>query len=120
MKTIFFIGFAMVAALSSHAQEIQFEQVKMDYGTIKKGDDGLRIFKFKNVGQAPLVVTEVKPGCGCTVPIWSKEPIMPGESGTIEVKYSTQNIGDFSKFVTVASNDSKNPSVQLNISGKVE
>lgn len=119
MKTTIFILAALLCTLSIQAQEIQFEASKIDYGTIEKGADGVRLFKFKNVGETPLVLSDVKASCGCTVPSWSKDPVLPGASGTIEVKYNTQLLGGFSKGITVTSNDSKNGTLQLNISGTV-
>ena len=64
----------------------------------------MRVFKFKNVGNSPLIITSVKSTCGCTVPKKPTEPIMPGDSGEIEVKYATNRIGGFSKTITVVSN----------------
>mgnify|MGYP002063185881 CR=1 FL=1 len=65
---------------------------------------GVRIFKFKNTGNAPLIVSDVKSSCGCTIPKKPKDPIMPGESGEIEVKYDTKRVAPIRKTVTVISN----------------
>ena len=66
--------------------------------------DGNRTFKFKNTGKTPLIITAVKGSCGCTVPTKPKEPIMPGKTGEIKVKYATDRLGRFSKTVTITSN----------------
>ena len=60
--------------------KIEFETTVIDYGTIEKGANGLRVFKFTNTGNAPLIVTDVKSTCGCTVPKKPEKPIPPGES----------------------------------------
>mgnify|MGYP002634807682 CR=1 FL=1 len=69
--------------------KIEFESETIDYGTIENNADGNREFKFKNTGNAPLVITTAKGSCGCTVPTWPKEPIKPGDSGDIEVSFDT-------------------------------
>ena len=63
----------------------EFESEVIDYGTIKQNADGVRAFKFKNVGKSPIVITKVKGSCGCTVPTKPDGPIMPGESAEIGV-----------------------------------
>ena len=82
----------------------EFESEVIDYGEIAANSDGNRVFKFKNVGKSPLIISNVKGSCGCTVPTKPEEPIMPGESGEIKVKYATNRIGPFSKTVTITSN----------------
>ncbi len=99
--------------------EITFTEMVHDYGTIKKGGDGMCEFEYKNTGKAPLMLTNVRSSCGCTIPFWSKEPLMPGKSAKLKVKYNTNNIGTINKSVTVESN-AANGSVVLKISGKVE
>jgi len=76
---------------------IEFESSTIDYGTIEKGDNGLRVFKFTNTGDSPLIVTKVKASCGCTVPKKPNKPILPGDSGEIEVKYDTRRVMPFKK-----------------------
>ena len=61
--------------------------------------------KFKNTGTEPLIISGAKGSCGCTVPNWPKEPIMPGESSQIEIRYDTKRVGGINKTVTVTSND---------------
>ncbi|UCH13483.1 MAG: DUF1573 domain-containing protein, partial [Bacteroidales bacterium] len=100
------------------APVITFETLEYDYGTIYQGDDGKCEFVFKNTGKNPLVLSNVRPSCGCTVPKWSKEPIKGGDNSSIEVKYNTKRVGSFSKSITVHSNASNTP-VVLKIKGKV-
>jgi hypothetical protein len=76
----------------------------IDYGTITKGtDNGIRFFEFTNTGDAPLIIKNVQSTCGCTIPSFSKEPVLPGKTGKIEVKYN-MNPGPIRKSIMVESN----------------
>jgi len=120
-KTFIFLLFAFFT-FQIYAQEktakIEFETTVIDYGTIEKGADGVRVFKFKNTGNAPLVVTSVKSSCGCTVPKKPEAPVLPGETGEIEVKYDTKRVNPIRKTITVTSN-AETPTVALKIKGNV-
>jgi len=83
---------------------ISFETEVIDYGTIKQHSDGTRVFAFTNEGDAPLLITKVKTSCGCTVPSYSKAPILPGKTGELNIKYDTKRLGAFTKTITVTSN----------------
>ena len=111
-------GFSQEEATSEKVGKFSFETDVIDYGTIQQNDDGLRIFKFTNVGDAPIVISNAKGSCGCTVPTYSKNVIAPGETGEIEVKYATNRIGKFTKTVTLTSNASE-PTKVLRIKGEV-
>ena len=102
-----------------NAPGIVFENELHDYGTIKNGSDGSCEFKFKNTGKEPLVISNARGSCGCTVPTWPKEPIMKGQTGVIKVHYDTKRVGAFTKTVTIESNAKTNPKV-LTIKGLVE
>ena len=119
MKNLILTCLAIILSIGLYAQEIKFEAQEIDYGTIEKGADGLRYFAFKNTGTAPLIITDAQKSCGCTIPSYPKEPIMPGESGKIQVKYDTERIGHFSKYVTITSNSIDNSSIKLKITGQV-
>lgn len=97
---------------------IVFESTTHDYGTVVQASDGSCQFVFKNKGKAPIVLNEVKASCGCTVPEWTRTPVAPGEKGTIKVTYNTNNVGAFTKSITVNSNAVNNP-VILIIKGNV-
>lgn len=90
-----------------------------NYGFILKGSSGYRYFKFINKGDAPLVIEGAKPSCGCTVPSYPKEPIMPGATGYIKVKYDTNRVGNFSKYITITTNAIPDDTIRLKIIGKV-
>ena len=91
-------------AATTGGAQIEFESETIDYGTIEHNSDGVRQFRFTNTGTEPLVIKSAKGSCGCTVPTWPKEPINPGESGEIEVKYATNRVGSFRKTVTLTTN----------------
>jgi len=102
-----------------NAPEIVFETEVINYGNIEKGADGVREFKFTNTGKSPLIISNARGSCGCTVPTWPKEPIKPGESSVIKVKYDTNRPGPINKSVTITSN-AKTPTKVLRIKGNIE
>lgn len=102
-----------------NAPEITFEKETIDYGTIEQGADGHREFVFTNTGKEPLIITNAKGSCGCTVPTWPREPIAPGEQGVIKVKYDTKRVGPFHKSVELSSNAASGK-VVIHIKGTVK
>lgn len=85
--------------------KFEFEETQFDFGDIQQGDVVEHTFKFKNVGEAPLIITETKVTCGCTTPSFTKEPVAPGKSGEIQVKFnSAGKSGNTSKTVTILAN----------------
>ncbi|AMD84073.1 Protein of unknown function [Capnocytophaga haemolytica] len=122
MKKFLTLLFVAVFGVMAYAQdaEISFKAEEIDYGTIKAGSDGVRVFEFTNTGKAPLVISNVTSSCGCTVPSWTNSPVAPGAKGKIEVKYDTNRVGPISKTITVSSNAKKNPQVGLRIRGLVQ
>jgi hypothetical protein len=110
---------AVVAPANPNAPEITFDSEVVDYGTIEHNADGNRQFKFKNTGKEPLIIANCQGSCGCTVPTWPKEPIKPGATATIDVKYATDRVGSFEKTITVTSN-AKSASKTLRIKGVVK
>ena len=118
--TILFVGLLSfgLTAQDKKVAKIEFKTDVIDYGTIEKGADGVRTFEFTNTGNAPLIISNVKSTCGCIVPKKPKGPIMPGESGEIEVKYDTNRVNPIRKTITVISN-AETPTVALKIKGLV-
>lgn len=115
---------AAVAVNKVYAQvesgpKIEFMKETHDYGTIKHGADGTCTFEFKNTGNAPLIISNAKGSCGCTVPEWPKEPIAPGAKGVIKVKYDTTRAGAINKSVTITSNAVNEPTKVIRIKGNV-
>lgn len=84
---------------------INYEENEYDYGMVDEGEIVKHIYKFKNTGDIPLVISNCKGSCGCTVPTWPKEPIGPGETGEIKVEFNSKGKpGAQRKQVTVFAN----------------
>lgn len=124
MKKFLLSSMMVLVAVFAFAQEkqaeISFQAVSHDFGTIIEGTQATVEFEFTNNGNAPLVLSSVSASCGCTTPEWTKEPIMPGQTGIIKAIYnSTGRPGSFTKSITVNSN-AKNGTMVLTIKGTVE
>jgi hypothetical protein len=108
----FIISFFLIHSLTSQqpvikiseGAEIAFDKSTHDYGKIEKGANGECIFVFTNNGNKSLKITNARGSCGCTVPQWPREEILPGKSGEIKVRYDTKRIGIINKSVTIQSN----------------
>lgn len=88
-----------------NAPKIKLVQESFDFGTVIEGPQASHEFKFKNEGKEPLILSNVKASCGCTVPTWPKEPILPGKESMITATYNTQGrVGPFTKTITIESN----------------
>lgn len=122
MKLSFFIlTLLLCAGLSVQAQNgsyLKFDKLVHDFGELTQGDKAEVDFTFTNTGDAPLLLSSVKSSCGCTIPTWSKDPILPGQKGSIKVKYDSNRIGQINKQITVESN-ATNGVVYLKIAGNI-
>ncbi len=121
MKKIVIIALIAIVGFAQQAKaqaKMEFKAETIDYGEIAKGSDGVRVFEFTNIGDQPLIISQVKSSCGCTVPKKPNGPVAPGESSTIEVKYDTKRVGPIRKTVTVYSN-AELPIKSLKIKGKI-
>lgn len=105
-------------APNPNAPEISFTKTVHDYGTLFVQGDGNCEFEFTNTGKEPLILSSVKSSCGCTVPSWPREPILPGKKESIKVKYDTGRLGPINKSITVMSNAKSSP-VVLRITGNI-
>lgn len=113
---------AEVAAPAKDAGVFKFKEADNthDFGTIPEGPTGEYDFQFKNVGKSPIIIQEAHGSCGCTVPQWPKEPILPGKKAKIHVTYNTDHRpGPIDKTVTITSNASEQQ-VVLHIKGTVK
>jgi hypothetical protein len=120
--TVLFIAFSgFIVAQDSHTSgpEITFDKLVHDFGNVFQGDKTEYDFKFTNTGKEPLIISDVRSSCGCTVPEWPKNPILPGGSATIKVKYNSNIVGQINKQVTIVSNAANSP-INLRITGVVE
>lgn len=124
---IFLFAFSLFAVAQStttpsvdpNAPVIKFDLETHDFGQLTPGEDATIEFKFTNTGKTDLILSDVKASCGCTTPFWSKEPVGPGETGTITAKYNTVGkSGAFNKAITVYSNSTE-PDKKIFIKGNV-
>lgn len=86
--------------------KITFEKEEYDFGTIAIGEKVVYAYNFKNTGDAPLLIADVKPSCGCTsLKDWPRDPIAPGESGKITIEFNSSGFpGSITKTIAVNSN----------------
>lgn len=103
----------------SNGPRIHFEQEVYDYGIIPFGSDGRCSFTFTNTGDAPLIINQFQSSCGCLVPYWDREPVLPGASGKVRLLYDTRRVGPFRKSATLTTNDPERPQIVLSIRGEV-
>lgn len=88
--------------------KMSFEKMEHDFGTIEQGTPQETTFKFTNTGDAPLIITNAKASCGCTVPEWPKDkPIAPGDTGELLVKFNGSGQNQVTKTITVTANTEK-------------
>jgi hypothetical protein len=98
---------------------ISFDKTEYDFGSVNEGDIVETSYKVTNVGQTDLVITNAQASCGCTVPVWPKEPIKPGEFGEIKVKFNTAGKPNKqTKTITLTTNTATGREV-LKLSGSV-
>lgn len=120
-----FAAGSMSAVMAQEAVELQegakieFAKETHDYGEVKHGGNGQCTFDFTNTGSEPLIIQNAKGSCGCTVPSWPKEPLAPGETASITVKYDTKRPGAINKSVTITSNAVNTPVKVIRIKGNV-
>jgi hypothetical protein len=95
------------------------KETEFDFGKITYNSEAIHEFAFTNTGKEPLIITNVKSSCGCTVPTYPKDPIEVDASASIKVQYDTKKVGRFTKTITVYSNSKDSPTI-LHIKGEVE
>ena len=125
MKKLFLL-LMMLASLVAYAQqeqpEIKFDKTVHNFGTFsEKTPVQTAVFAFTNIGKAPLIINQARASCGCTIPSYTKEPIMPGEKGTVKVTYNGKGKfpGHFKKSITIRTNG-KVEMVRLYIEGDMK
>src|ERR1700749_171432 len=113
------LGFAFTASAQDNEKaEFKFNEEKHDFGKIPQGTPVTTLFEFTNVGKEPLILTEVRPTCGCTIADYTKTPVKSGEKGQIKITYNAAAVVPFNKTIVVTSN-AKTPQKFLNIVGEV-
>src|SRR6202000_393332 len=113
------LGFAFTAtAQDNEKAEFKFNEEKHDFGKVPQGTPVTTVFEFTNIGKEPLILTDVKPTCGCTIADYTKTPVKSGEKGLIKITYNAAAVAPFNKTIVVTSN-AKTPTKYLNIVGEV-
>jgi hypothetical protein len=120
-KFLLALGLAALssASFAQTGPKISVDKDVHDYGTIPQGANGTCEFVVTNTGDAPLILTNCKGSCGCTVPKCDTEPIKPGGKTIITVKYDTKRVGAINKTVTISSNATNEPEKVVRIKGTV-
>ena len=114
---------ASVTTKAENYAEIKFDTLRHNFGTFSKKEPIVKYsFAFTNTGTAPLIIHQAFATCGCTVPVWPRKPIKPGEKGEIEVTYNGTDKfpGHFQKTVTIRSNGINASHAQYDDSGTIE
>ena len=107
------------AASNPNAPILTVAETSYDFGTVVEGPQITHDFKIKNEGKEPLILSNVHASCGCTIPTWPKEPILPGKESVISATYNTSGRpGHFTKSITIESNSGGGNKV-INITGEV-
>lgn len=104
---------------NSDGPKMQLASEVVDYGTIEKNSDPFRKVKFTNTGNEPLIIKSARGNCGCTVPTWPREAIMPGETQEIKIRYATNRVGGIHKKVTLVTNEKVNNKHIIKLKGKI-
>src|SRR5476651_2232539 len=107
-----------VSAQDNEKAEFKFNEEKHDFGKIPQGTRVTTVFEYTNIGKEPLILTEVRPTCGCTIADYTKTPVKPGDKGVIKITYNAAIASSFNKTIVVTSN-AKTPQKYLNIVGEV-
>lgn len=120
-KWILWLGIFFPLAGIAQKATIVFEETSYNFGTVSEsGGKVTHVFTFKNTGNTPLILTNVRTGCGCTIPQWDRQPVAPGAKGNIRVDFDPRNRpGVFVKSITVNSNAS-NSVLSLTVRGSVK
>ena len=111
------LGMNTVNAQIENGAKIEFSKETHDYGNIKYGGEPYCNFEFKNTGDEPLIISNAKGSCGCTIADYPKN-VPVGTGGSITVKYYNANPGFINKSVTVTTNDPNNTVIVLRIKGE--
>jgi len=99
--------------------KITFSETTHDFGKIAANETMVHDFEFVNDGGSVLIITDVDPSCGCTVPSWPEEPIPPGEKGKITIKFNSGMVGVTKKSITIAANTYPETLTHIYIQGEV-
>ncbi|MDC8105546.1 DUF1573 domain-containing protein [Chryseobacterium sp. PTM-20240506] len=111
---------ATPAQSNQPSTSLALSESNFDFGNIKKGDKVEHVYEVTNTGKNPLVISEVKPGCGCTAPDFTKEPILPGKKGKITLHFDSSSFdGNVQKYADVYANVEKSP-IKLTFTANIQ
>ena len=113
------IAFLSLSSMSFFAAEFKFDSETHDCGKIAYNKPVSHQYSFENIGDQPIVISAVQPTCGCSVAEFTKTPVKPGETGTVDVTFNAATKGPFTKSFIIKSN-TKTPVKTLTIKGVVE
>ncbi len=121
MKTILFFTVILVfsAAKVKAQAKAHFPEMIHDFDTLTQYGKCQHDFMLINTGDEPLVIANVKTSCGCDVPNWDKEPVLPGDTTYVNYKYDSKRIGPINKTMTIQSNDPENPVIVVRVKGLI-
>lgn len=129
LKNIFKLSTMLMALLLSIGELCQaqtkntpiaeFDMVSYDFGEILQGKETEVIFTVTNKGDIPLIIEDINVSCGCMLIDWAKDPILPGQSSKIIVKYNTNIVGSIKRSIVVNTNDRRNDRILLMLTGDV-
>lgn len=113
------VALVVLTSMTVQVGAFKFDSETHDFGKIPQGTPVTHEFKFTNDGDSPIIISEVKPTCGCSVADFTKTPVKPNESGVIKVTFNAAAKGPFTKSFIVRSN-TNTPVKNLTIKGTVE
>ncbi|GAB3505780.1 hypothetical protein GCM10027341_37930 [Spirosoma knui] len=102
--SLFVALFVFVAVGYAQKGVMKFSEETHDFGKIEQGKPVTHVFTFKNTGTDPVIINDAQASCGCTKPSWTREPVLPGKTGTVSATFNAAAGGQFTKTVTVTSN----------------
>ncbi|SMO85547.1 Protein of unknown function [Chryseobacterium rhizoplanae] len=113
-------GEAAAPVSNEPSTSVALSENSFDFGKIKKGDKVEHVYEITNTGKNPLIISEVKPGCGCTAPDFTKEPIMPGKKGKVTLHFDSSSFdGNVQKYADVFANVEKAP-IRLTFTANIQ
>lgn len=120
MKIFIALFFCLFTFFASAQAKVSVKKDTHNFGRFVEGPDSVHVFTIDNIGTLPLVIIDVISPCGCTAREYTKEPILPGKTGTITVRYTSKDhVGMFNKSLQVKTNDPVNDVVMITITGEV-
>lgn len=119
MLALTFSNFCHTPSCGKSCPKIEFLETEHEFGEVAMNEDVSFVFRYKSVGNQPLIISHVGSSCGCTTAQWSSKPLMTGKTGVLRVTFTPSSPGPFRKTIVVYSNAGNTPNVVLRIKGVV-